>query len=120
MCQIEAFHKKAFPPAAAVRSLALLSQVSLCEASLAHAFGKPRSLLPLHAFIAGLTNSAFLFLLCIVERSLHFISSAIPTIAIPLACPACSEPAEPSRRVTPHITGDGFDLLILFVFCFEF
>ena len=29
-------------------------------------------------------------------------------IAIPLTCPACSEPAEPCRRVAPHITGDGF------------
>jgi hypothetical protein len=58
-------------------------------------FAKPRSLLPLHAFIAGLTNSAFLFLFCIVQLSAHFISSAIPTIAIPL--------------VAPHINGDGFD-----------
>ena len=60
-------------------------------------FAKPRSLLPLHAFIAGLTNSTFLLLLCIIELSDHFISSAIPTIAIPL--------------VAPHITGDGFDTL---------
>jgi hypothetical protein len=61
------------------------------------AFGKPRSLLPLHAFIAGLTNSAFLFLFCIIELSDHYISSTRPTIAIPL--------------VAPHITGDGFDSL---------
>jgi hypothetical protein len=70
------------------------------------AFGKPRSLLPLHAFIAGLTHSTFLFLLCIIELSAHFISSAIPTIAIPL--------------VAPHITGDGFDLHILFLIFFDF
>jgi len=37
-------------------------------------------------------------------------------IAIPLACPAFSEPA---GRVAPHITGDGFDLFILFLFSFD-
>src|SRR6056297_639978 len=61
-------------------------------------FAKPRSLLPLHAFIAGLTISTFLFLLCIVELSTLFISCPIPPIAIPLA--ESPEPAEGSRRIS--------------------
>jgi len=36
-------------------------------------FAKPRSLFPLHAFIAGLTNCTFLFLLYIIELSTHSI-----------------------------------------------
>jgi hypothetical protein len=72
MCQIEGLNKKAFPPAVAVRSLDLLPQLSLCEASFAHAFGKPRSLLPLHAFIAGLKSSFFQFPICIIKLSASF------------------------------------------------
>jgi len=66
------------------------------------AFGKPRTLFPLHAFIAGLTPFYFQSVFCIIEFSFHSILLSIPTIAIPL--------------VAPPITADGFDLLFLNLF----
>ena len=65
-------------------------------------FAKPRSLFPLHAFIAGLTPFYFQSVFCIIEFSFHSILLSIPSIAIPL--------------VAPPITADGFDLLFLNLF----
>ena len=66
------------------------------------AFGKPRTLFPLHAFIAGLTPFYFPSVFYIIKFSFHCILLSIPTIAIPL--------------VAPPITADGFDLLFLNIF----
>ena len=66
------------------------------------AVGKPRTLFPLHAFIAGLTPFYFQSVFCIIEFSFHSILLSIPSIAIPL--------------VAPPITADGFDLLFLNLF----
>ena len=65
------------------------------------AFGKPRTLFPLHAFIAGLTPFYFQSIFCIIEFSTHSILLSIPMIAIPL--------------VAPPITADGFGTLFLMI-----